>query len=71
MSSVKIEIGELPPEIGPKGKSLIVVVDGKYYESVCVGNPMTIDCAIEKLELLAFHLRRVRQVHFNPLNSDK
>lgn len=63
MNITEIKIGELPPEIGPAGKRLIVVVDNKYYESVLVGNPMTIDCAIEKLELLAFNLKRLKAVH--------
>lgn len=56
----KIMICELPPEAGPPGKRLTVLIDDKYYETVLIDSPMTIECAIEKLELLAFRLKRLK-----------
>lgn len=55
-----IEIGELPPEIGASpGERLIVTVDNTHYETVLVCNPMINECLAEKLEVLAYHLRRL------------
>ena len=51
------KIGELPEEDGVPIERLIVCIDDKPIDSVIIGNPMTIDCVIEKLELLAWRLK--------------
>ena len=53
----KIKIGELPEEDGNPIERLIICIDGKAVDSVIIGNPMTIDCVIEKLELLTRRLK--------------
>lgn len=52
-----VRTGELPEEDGRPLERLIVDVDGVAADSVIIGNPMTIDCVIEKLELLAWRLK--------------
>lgn len=54
---VSLSIGPRPETDKNSVERLTVVIDGKPVESVVVGNPMTIDCVIEKLELLAWKLK--------------
>ena len=51
-----VRTGGLPEEDGRPLERLIVDVDGVAVDSVIIGNPMTIDCVIEKLRLLAWRL---------------
>lgn len=53
-----IKIGYLPEEDCKPIERLIVYVDGLPVDSVIIGNPMTVDCVIEKLELLAWRIKK-------------
>ncbi len=61
---VTIRTGELPEEDGRPIERLIIDVDGAAVCSVIIGNPMTVDCVIEKLKLLAWRLeqRKSKQI---------
>lgn len=50
------------PEVdGQDLKRLIVTENDKPVDSVLINRPLTIDCVIEKLELLAWRLRMNRK----------
>lgn len=51
-----IETGFLPEEDGRDIKRLIVFEDGKAIDSVIIES-LTIDCVIEKFQLLAWRLK--------------
>ncbi len=59
-SMATLKIDYLPKEDGMPIDRLIVCVDDNPIDSVIIGNPMTIDCVIEKLELLAWRLKLQR-----------
>lgn len=62
---VSIETGLFPGEDGRMANRLAVLVDGLPVASVMTGNPMTVDCVIEKLELLAWRLRSYKNASTN------
>lgn len=59
-----LKIGKLPEEDGTTIERLIVYIDDNPVDSVITGNPMTIDCVIEKLELLAWRLKVHKSEYF-------
>jgi hypothetical protein len=58
---ITIQTGTLPEIDGNPIERLVVLHDGEPLDSVIIGNPMTLDCAIEKLELLAWRLRLIKE----------